>query len=278
MAIYQAAGAGPLAFLNAKNNQYNQIEVPLNFVFFTGNGVDASSWPDYATYQGQVDPLLAMLTSQGYLAASPAALSGAALTGAGLTATATLSGAAGNGITVQIANPSAANGTADITVTLKEVYDNVTPATLATVLGTTAAQAAGLVYDATTPPGSESMPDNFTGPIGAGMNVAVPEPGSAGTAFTLGATLSADTADAEQIQINVVPASGVTPTSFTLTVSWTKAQTGVSLAALTTPATNPFSYLVTFSGSAGPVPAASTVTLGGGGTSGPASVSLLANS
>lgn len=276
MAIYQAAGAGPLAFLNSANNQFNQVELPLSYVFFTANGIDASSWPDYATYEAQLGPLLAMLSSQGFLAASPTALSGAALAAAGLTATATLSGEAGNAITIQIASPSAANGTANITVTLKEEYDNVTPATLGTVLGTSAAGAAGLVYDATT--GSAAMPEAFTGAIGAGMNVSVLESDGTTTAFTLGATLSADAADAELIQIDVVPAPGPTPSSFTLTVSWTKTASGVSLAALTTTATNPFSYLVTFSGTAGPVPAAGTVTLSGGNSSLPASASLLANS
>ena len=283
MAIYQAAATGPIAFLNSANNQYNQIEIPLSAIFFTSRGIDATTWPDFSTYSSQVTPLLSMLSSQGYLAASPTALSGSALAAAGLTATATLSKAAGNGITIAIANPSVSGGTADITVSLSETYTAVTPAgpanALATVLGTSAGTATGLVYDATT--GTPAMPGAFpTGPIGSGLSLNIDEPAPNNTtiAFTLAPTLSADATDAQNIQITVTPASGATPTTFSLTVSWSKTVTGQSLAALTTAATNPFSYLVTFSGPTGLVPAASTVTLGGGGASGPATASLLANS
>jgi hypothetical protein len=277
MAIYPAAATAPIAFLNSANNQYNQIEIPLSAIFFTSRGIDATTWPDYSTYQSQVTPLLAMLSSQGYLTASPTALSGSALAAAGLTATATLSGAAGNGITIQIANPSVANGTADITVVMSEKYTDVTPTSLATVLGSTAAAALGLVYDATT--GTPEFPESFSGPIGAGLSLNIPEAAdNTKTAFTLAPTLSSDSTDAQNIQVTVTPASGSSPTTFSLEVSWTKAVTGVHLAGLTTAATNPFSYLLTFSGSSGLVPAASTVTLSGGGASGSASASLLVSS
>jgi hypothetical protein len=277
MAIYPAAATAPIAFLNSANNQYNQVEIPLSAIYFTSRGIDATTWPDYSTYQSQVTPLLTMLSSQGYLIASPTALSGSALAAAGLTATATLSGAAGNGIAIQIASPSVSGGMANLTVMLSESYTGVTPATLSTVLGNSAATALGLVYDATT--GTPEFPASFSGPIGSGLSLNIPEAtDSTKTAFTLAPTLSSDATDAQSIQIDVTPASGSSPTTFSLTVSWTKAVTGVNLAGLTTTATNPFSYVLTFSGPSGLVPAASTVTLSGGGASGPASASLLANS
>lgn len=279
MATYQAAGAGPIAFFNTLNNQYNQVEIPLSAIYFTGNGIDATSWPLYSTYKAQVSGVLALLASQGYLSASAAG----AVAAPGLTATATLSGAAGNGIAIQIASPSLSSGTANITVTKTEVYPDLAPAGLAAALGNSAASSVGLVYDAGA--GTGEMPVAFSGAIGAGMNVAVPEAADGTkTSFTLAATMGTDAADAELIQVNVAPASGATPATFTLTVSWTKSASGASLAGLTTAATNPFIYLLIFAGQMGPMPSSSTVTLSGGAPaegSTPAvsaSVSLLAGS
>jgi hypothetical protein len=278
MAIYQAAATGPIAFLNSANNQYNQLEIPLSAIFFSSVGIDATTWPEFATYSSQVTPLLSMLSSQGYLTSSPTALSPSAVTGAGLTATAvaTLPVAAGNNIAIKIANPSVATGQADVTVSLTETYSDVTPAGLAAAIGNSAATALGLVYDATS--GTASMPGAFTGPIASGSNLDIdePAPNNSTIAFTLAPTITPDAADAPFFQVVVTPASGASPTTFSLTVTWSKSVSGQILANLTT--TNPFSYLVTFSGSSALVPAAGTITLSGGSGSTPASASLLANS
>jgi hypothetical protein len=97
------------------------------------------------------------------------------------------------------------------------------------------------------------------------------------TAFTLAATNSSDAADANLLGITIAPDTSNPLTAFALTVSWTKTET-VSLASLLTTSTNPFSYLVTFSGTSGPLPVAGTVTLGGGNTTTPASANIYASS
>jgi hypothetical protein len=279
MAIFPSAGVCPVAFFNTLNNQYNQVEIPLSAVYFTDNGVDATSWPLYATYQAQASSVLGQLASQGYLTAGAIALTDPP----GLTATATLAGAAGNGITIQIASPSLSSGTATVTVSKNESYPGLTPATLASVLGDSVDTAAGLVYVSGAV--ATEMPAAFSGAIGSGFDVTIAEAADAGTtAFKLATTLSGDTTDAELIQIVVTPAAGTDPTTFSLDISWNKPFGNVSLAGLTSTADNPFSYLVSFTGQMGPMPSISTVTLtGGAAASGStpavsASASLLAGS
>ena len=268
MAYYSIAGTGPVSFLDVNQNQ---LEIPLNKIFVTPNGVDASSWPDFDTNKTLVPALLAQLVSQG--AISPLT---APATPPSLTATAAEVGTGGNSITISFANPSPALGTVDITVTAKEVYKDLTPMNIGATLGTTAAAAEGLVYlsDA----GLGDMPGTVTAAkIGAGpaFDLAVPEVDITKTAFTLAATSQAPAADAPLITIDIVPDAGAPPTTFTLTASWTKTQPGVTLSSLTTEATNPFVYLVTFSGQSGPLPAAGSITLKGGTAAKPASASLL---
>ncbi len=269
MAYYSVAGTGPVSFVDVNQNQ---LEIPLNEIFVTPNGVDASSWPHFGANSTLVPALLAQLVSQGAIAASTTPS-----TPPSMTATAAQTGTGGNSITISFASPSPAAGTVDITVTAKEVYKDLTPANIGTTLGSTAAGAEGLVY--VSDPGTGEMPGTVTAAkIGAGpaFDLAVPEGADATkTAFTLAATSQDPAADAQLITIDIVPDAGAPPTTFTLTASWTKTQTAVSLSSLATAASNPFAYLVTFSGHSGPLPAAGSITLKGGTSAKPASASLL---
>jgi hypothetical protein len=270
MAYYSVAGTGPVSFVDGSQNQQ---EIPLSEIFVTPNGVDASSWPLFGDNKALVPALLSRLVAQGAISASTTLA-----TPMSLTAKAVQAGPMGNSITITFSNPSAAAGTVTIEVTAKEVYKGLTPASIGGALGTSAAAAEGLVYlsDA----GTGQMPGNFTGAIGATFDVEVPDPSNPGkAAFKLAATSQDPAADAQLIQIAVVPDAGAPPTTFTLTASWTKTETDVTLSSLA--ATNPYGYLITFSGQSGPLPAAGSIALKGGtAASGgnpavPASASLL---
>ncbi|UWZ81756.1 hypothetical protein [Occallatibacter riparius] len=266
MAYYSIAGTGPVSFVDVNQNQ---LEIPLNQIFVTPNGVDASSWPHFGANATLVPALLAKLVLQGAVSASTTPA-----TPPSLTATAAHAGTGGNSITISFSSPSPAAGTVTITVAAKEVYKDMTPALIGTTLGTSAGAAEGLVY--VSDPGTGEMPGTFSGAISAGpdFNLAVPEAAdSSKTAFTLAATSQDPAADAQLIKLDIVPDAGAPPTTFTLTVSWTKTQTDVKLSSLS--ATNPFAYLVTFSGQSGPLPAAGSITLKGGAAGHTASASLL---
>ncbi len=274
MAYYSVAGTGPVSFVDGNQNQQ---EIPLNEIFVTPNGVDASSWPHFSANATLIPALLSQLVAQGAISASVTPASPPAMT-----VTAVQPGPMGNSITISFSSPSAAAGTVTITVTATEVYANLTPANLGTTLGTTAAAAEGLVYESD--PGTGEMPDHFAGFVGgAGFDIAVPQASdNTKTAFTLAATSQTPAADTPLVHIAIVPDSAPTPTTFTLTASWTKTATGVTLSSLAT--TNPYEYLVTFSGPSGPLPAAGSIKLkGGADASGakpaqPASASLLSAS
>jgi hypothetical protein len=253
MAIYQALGAGPVSFVD---ENLNQQELPLSAVFFTANGLDASSSPlNTAGNQAVISALLKQMAAQGYLAPGSQPLSPPTLE-----FTAAQAGPMGNTISIVVSNPSPSLGTVDIEVTATDVYSDLAPGALAAALGTSAATATGLVYFVS---GSGNMPAGGSKTIPAGFEVSFLELTDAtATAFTVAATNQSDAADAEKVTVAVALGSGASPTTFDLTVSWSAPATGVTLASLLT--TNPFAYLVTVTGQSGPLPAAGTVTLTGG--------------
>ena len=270
MAYYQALGTGPVSFLDGHSNQ---IEIPLSEVFFTPNGVDASAWPLLSSAnQTFVAALLEQMISQGVIKAS--ALPAAAPS---MTVTAAQAGAMGDSITVEFTSPSPTAGTVTVTVATKQVYKGLTPATLGTVLGTSAGTASGLVYLSSDDTKVE-MPEQSSGPVGATFALDVPQAAdNTQTAFTLTAASQDPAADAATIQILIEPdTSAVPPTEFTLTVSWTKSAAAITLGSLAS--VNPFKYLVSFSGQSGPLPVASKVALQGGTPAKAASATLLASS
>jgi hypothetical protein len=272
MAYFSVAGTGPVSFVDGN---FNQLEIPLNQIFVTPNGLDASSWPHFSLNAEVVSALLGQLAAQGAISASTTPSSPPSLT-----ATAVQAGPMGNSITIDFSSPVAAAGTVTIKVTATEVYKNVDPTSISTTLGSTAAAAEGLVY--VSDPGTGGMPGNLSGSIGAGpdFDIVVPEADdNSKTAFKLAATSQDPAADAQLIGISIVPDAGSPATTFTLTVSWTKTETDVTLSSLTT--TNPYKYLVTFSGQSGPLPEAGSISLKngaaaqGGNPAVPASASLV---
>lgn len=264
MATYQAISSGPISFVDAHQSQQ---EIPLSAITFGPNGVDASAWPSYTANKAVVDGLLKQMVAQGLI--SPGTKSAAVPS---LKITASEPGQTGNATTVTFANPSSSAGTVDVTVTANETYPGLTLGTIGNVLGTSAAQANGLVFLESN---NNKSPKSSSGNISGGPNFdyIVPEPGGdAAGAFTLKAAAAGlSDADAQLIKIVVTP-DPLPATTFTLKASWTKTATGVTLATLES-ATNPFAILVSFTGAAGgPLPAAGTVSLLGGAaaTSSPA--------
>lgn len=273
---YQALATGPISFLDANSNQQ---EIPLSSVYFDADGA-RTTWPNYSTSPAQtqkvIDALLQQLSAQGLLTAGTQSTPTPALT-----ITATQAGTAGNVIQVTISNVSTTANTMTVAVSATEVYTGLTTASLGDALGTSAATANGLVYQQSN---NNQPPAAFTGNISAApdLNCAIPEAAdSTKTAFVVAATDAAAT-DAVNITVNVAPDAAPAAT-FALTASWKKTQNNVTLAMLTTAATNPFGMLVTFTGPAdGPLPAPGTVTLQGGAnatSSGavPASVNVLSS-
>jgi phage tail sheath gpL-like len=253
---YQALATGPISFLDANSNQR---EIPLSAIYFDSNGPQTSwSSPDYAANAALIAQLLTQLYKQGLLTPGTQTTPTAALT-----VTATEAGTTGNVIQVTISNVSPTAGTMTVTVAATEIYPGLTTATLAAALGTSAATANGLVFLQSN---NDQPPANYAQNTSAGpdFTYAVPEAADATkTAFTVAAVDSADTADAANISVTVVP-DPAPATTFTLTANWTKTQNGVTLGTLTG-ASNPFGLLVTFTSPAGgPLPAPGTITLQGG--------------
>jgi hypothetical protein len=271
---YKALATGPVSFLDANSNQQ---EIPLSAISFGPNGPDASSWSNYPANSALIQQLLQQLVQQGLLTPDLKVAPSAALS-----ITATEAGTTGNVIQVTISNVSTTANTMTVAVSATEVYPGLTTATIGDVLGTSAATANGLVYLQSN---NNQPPANFSQSTssGPGFTYAVPEAAdSTKTAFTVAAVDSADAADAANISVSVAPDPSPA-TTFTLTASWAKSVANVTLATLTTAATNPFGLLVTFTvPPGGSLPAPGTVTLQGGATASstpaaPATATVLSN-
>jgi hypothetical protein len=257
-----ALGASPVAFTDANGNQR---EIPLSQLYFDSNGINASKWPLYSTYQSIVDPWLKYLVGQNLLTPGPVPAGKPALV-----MTARETGAAGNAVNVSFANPTPNPdpnaATVDGTVSAAQTWSLLTAQSLANVLGTgpgTGSQP-GLVFLKPPPPGAGTMPVAGTvSASGTPVEAAVPRQGG-GTAFTL-KPLFGD-ADAALLTVTVKDVDA-TNNSFSLVMNWTKSKTAVSLHDLVGANTNPFAYLVSFAappgGLVGP-PNAGTIMLQGG--------------
>jgi len=258
VAVYPTLGTGPISFVDGNSNQQ---ELPLNHIFSSPTGWDATTAPLYtAANQSLIDALLQQLASQGFVAAAGKSL--AEQSTPQTTVTAVQAGAPGNSITLTFTNLDASKGTFDVTATATETFPDLTPSKSATAgstivekaMGNSAATATGLVF-ATDKSGL--MPAAYSSSASYSAPVDVPDT-KAGTAFTLTATNSADAANAALISIKVTPGA----TTFAVTISWTQSASGKKVSDLVG-GTPPFSYLVQFSGPTGPLPSG-TVTLAGG--------------
>lgn len=274
MASLQAQGGAPVSFLDANGVQYS---IPLALITFpsaTGTPT-AAAWlsAQPAALQPLVNAWLQSLAGQGLLTASavpaaPPAFSIAARD----------PGFAGNDITVTFANvvpnvATPAQTVADVTVSTTQVYNGLTLATIATVLGTTAGGGTqpGLAYVsnvntvATALPVATTAPENFPAtPTPVQLAIAA----ASGNAFTLIACHQE--ADASRLQASISNVD-TTRNSFTLTLTWSKFAAAVPLASLSTQ----FGYVLTVTppqgGFAYP-PAAGSTTLLGGTNATPATV------
>jgi hypothetical protein len=261
---YQALATGPISFLDANSAQR---EIPLSSIYFDANGPNASIWLDVGSNSSNtalVNALLAQLAAQNLLTPGTQTTPIPALA-----ITATEPGATGNVIQVTISNVSTSTGTMSMLVTATEVYPGLTTATIADALGTSTATANGLVYLQSNDNQPPAAVNNQ--PLGAALTYTVMQAANAADpAFVLAATDTTDAADAANISITVAP-DPLPATTFTLTVSWSKAVNDVTLSTLKT--ANPFGLLVTFNvPTDGPLPGPGTVTLqgGAGATSSPA--------
>ena len=257
MAYYQALGTGPVSFVDSNQNQQ---QIPLSAIYFDAGAPNATNWPGYSANAAVLQALLASMVAQGYLAPGVQTTPTIALT-----IEATDAGSAGNAITVTFSNvvTTPAPGTFDVAVNAKQVYQGLTEATIGAALGTSPATANGLVYLQVM---STGTPAAFAGALGGApkYEYVVPDAhGNGSGAFTLAAASQTADATAIQLALTLDPAPAQT---FTLTASWSKSATALTVNALTTPATNPFAMVVTFSGPTdGPLPAEGTLTLSGGG-------------
>jgi hypothetical protein len=262
MASLPSTGGSPITFVDSSGAQYS---IPLTFVTFpSATGAPAvSTWPGWTGSAGpdqtNVTTWVQYLATQGLLIPDILPLPPAAFT-----ITARDAGSSGNDITIQFGNvtpntatPSAT--TVDVKVSTTQVYAGLTPVSIATLLGTAplAGTQPGLAYVSTPLTGvpTDTAMANFTGnPLQFAL------PGSGGILSPTHDAAS-EAADAALLQASVTAA---TASTFTLTLTWTKAETAVPLSGLAAM----FAYVITVTPPTGGfvyAPAAhSQITLYGG--------------
>jgi len=263
MAYCQAQGTSPVTFVDANQSQQ---QLPLSEIYFTPGGVDASMAPLYSgnstaspTNKAILDVLLSRLVSEGYLAPGTSSLS--------MTIAAVQAGALQYAISVSFANPTD-TGAVDVTVSATQTVTGVTPGGLTAILGSTASASTSLAWVSGTE--NAKMPANVSQKA-IGASLAVEAADNSETAFTLETTLPGS--DAQLVEATL--AQDVSGTTYTVTLSWTKTATAITMASLLSQ--NPFSYLVTVSGVSGPPPASGTVELTGGAAASGASPAVPAS-
>lgn len=283
-----ARGDGPIVFFTDKGTR---LEVPLSAIYFDGTTVGTEVTPVPTGF----NEWIAFLASRGSLVSSPVSRPAAALKVSAVTP-----GAFGNQIKVIVA-PRAASGVVDVTATETNRYDDLTLASLTDRLGSSATgrgSEPGLLWVKDNPPAAA-----------AAVPVASPATGIAPTPPTPPATLSSwtiastggatpdvvtleprtdspafDEPDFTVVAVSnvVAPAPGATTgPSFTLTVTWSRTVTDVSLANIAAKLAD-LGYLVAFTAPAGGflLPRPGTYVLMGGAEpapANPASTIILAN-
>ena len=267
MANISALGGGPISFVDAYGKQYS---IPLCFVSYasaTGAPVVASSWggwtlPNANALQTNINGWLSMEATLGFILPAPVPPALPAFT-----ITAVAQGSTGNDITIAF-NSQNTDGSLNVTVSTTQFYPGLNftsgdPQNIETVLGTTAGGGSepGLAFVSTPPAGATPLPTATTGAVGFSLVGADYVFDLPGTAAVL--TASDDTTDAQHITATIGNIQSG-PSTFDLTLSWSKTVTNV------TPATlgSNFSYLISVAappagfGAIPPVP--SSITLVGG--------------
>ncbi len=266
MATVPLLGSGPLVVLDGNGAQH---DIPLNLISLGPGNTPVFAAGVSTALQSALTSALPGFLAQGFVWPAPPPPATAIFA-----ITAVEGGTIGNAINVTFANPNVANNTIDVTVSVTQVYPGLTLATLGNVIGTTAngGSTPGLAFlSSTNPPTSmpvSGSPVSFAVPQGGSNFVAaIPSGSGASPAFTLQA-LNAQP-DAKNLTATI---SAVTATSFTLTISWQKSQTAISLANGLGPLNTAFGFLLNFGPPPGGAPAsnayappaASTITLRGG--------------
>lgn len=258
MGVAAVVASGPVDFVSASGSQ---VSIPLSALYFdASNALQAGNWPGYTANQAVVDPWLEYLIDTGVL--RPAEQPPPSIA---MIVSAKNAGSSGNNITIVFDNvtTSGTTTTFDATVTQTDVYESLTPGTLAATLGTstsTLGSRPGLVMLSSS--GTPTMPKDKTYPIpdASPNEVSVEQATSTNEAFMLKARYGAPGANLLSV---VISDADQTAGTFTLTATWTKSATGIQASGLQTS----FAYVITVAapsgGSLAP-PAEGRVVLSGG--------------
>ena len=257
---------GPIAF-NFGGKQY---EIPLSQLFFDDTGaIKADLWAPYTTgttdFQNAVGAWLRylaktdVLTKAAKSAAPPAML-----------ITAASAGAAGNSITITIANvketsPGSGSFVFDATVAETDQHKGLTKDNIRDRLGTPTSTGSepGLVFVWTTPATLDVPKAGTYAASGANAEFTIDKNSGTGTAFKLRAKAGTN---ADQLLTSVVITDPDSNGVFDLTATWSKSATGINAAGFA--AAGAFDYDITVADAPGQTalgtPAAGTYKLSGG--------------
>lgn len=266
MATRPVLGGSPISILDSSGKQ---LEIPLSLLSFGSSGIDATAWPGYVANKPLTDAWLASLIQRRLLRPGDAPAAAPALL-----IKARDKGAEGNFITIAFSNASApatppGDATVDATVTVTQVWPNLTVTSIVDQLGVTATDGSH--------PGLAVLKNNTVvlPAVGSATFSGTPtswapakQDGSAGAAFTLKAR-NPDDADAVA-PTGKISAVNVGAGTFTLELGWKKTVTGVKLSKLG----DAFAYVLTVgapaTGFAPPAPGLITLAGGVDATSSPA--------
>jgi hypothetical protein len=225
MAKTAALANGPIE-LTSPLGQLEQIPIAALY-FDSTNHLKADQWPAYAALSSaekdSLNAWLGYLVDEGVIrqAAQPPPV-------AAMVITAKDAGSQSNNITIEFSNVSGSNFDAKLTET--DVYSGLTPATVKSVIGSTAhgGTEPGLVYVSSA--GTPTMPANLaaTALSGSTHKLDVKESNGTTTAFTVKGKSNVADADLTKVSITDVGNTSNPPDTFTLTAVWTKTVTGVT--------------------------------------------------
>jgi hypothetical protein len=250
--------ASPVAFSSSDGKYFL---IPLSAVYVDQSGtVKADRWPLYATYKTIVDPLIAVLQSNGVLAPGPEPPRKPAFL-----ATAKTPGASGVAVEIKIGNvvPNTGNppaSIADFTITETDTYTGIPVDKLLEIIGNAAngGKRPGLVFVSSAPPTLLPGPGSFA-MAGDPGKVDIPKNGGGGNAFSLQTRDGG--ADALNVSIQIKDVD-TTLNTYTLIAKWTKTQAAVAMSGLAAT----FAYVVDITAPGGGflAPAEGTTALSGG--------------
>lgn len=265
MAAIGVIALGPVEFTDAGD----QFVIPLSLLSFDAMGALEIDWPHYAAHKAVLDPWLAYLKRSGALRPAPQPPPAAALV-----ITAAAPGSTGNDIAIEFSDVDETAGTLTATLTQRDEYAGLTPATVAGVLGTTAKNGSrsGLIFVSSS--GGPTQPANGSYPLTGGPKYTADlSDAQGGKAFTVRSR--ADDSEAANTTVEISKADDpAAPGTFTLTAVWRKQVTGIKPGDLQ----SSFAYEVTVDAPPGGqllTPAPGTITLrGGSDLSGPNTASV----